>query len=59
MTDRILHVLVIARDTSLHDEVQAALAELPDPGRFVMRAETDYRRGVEHAIDRTPQRRVP
>ena len=54
MSDQIYHVLVVARDASLPKELQTALAELPDARRFLVTAETDLRRGVEHAVDRSP-----
>lgn len=54
MSDQIYHILVVARDASLPKELQAALSELPEARRFVLQTETDVRRGVEHAVDRTP-----
>lgn len=47
-------MLLVSRDASLKSEVEGALGELPEDMRLALHTELDERRGIEHAVHRSP-----
>lgn len=52
--ERTLQTLLIANDPALGRELEGAVRELPEELRMALHVETDSRRGIEHAVNRSP-----
>ena len=51
--ERVLQVLLLSGDASLGRELESALRDLPDEARIAVHVESDQRRGIEHAVNRS------
>ena len=52
--ERTLHSLLIANDPASGRELEGAIRELAEDIRIALHVEADNRRGIEHALNRTP-----